>query len=208
MTRKEKEQMARRQYIIDAATTIFARDGYENASMNEIAKSSEFTKRTLYQYFEDKADLYLSVLLYHYEKMIETLLSEEYKGKNGLEILRESLYKQYEYYLAHPEVFRIMYDIGNVRVQTQNSKINDFLTLDAKITASLKHIIENGQKDGSISNKEDALTTTINLKFFVTAIFDKLIIVGKSYAKHINKTEDEFAKGLLELIIDTLKKIN
>lgn len=205
MTRKEKEQMARRQYIIDAATIIFARDGYEHASMNEIATASEFTKRTLYQYFEDKADLYLSVLLHHYERMVQALLTEDYKGKNGLEIFRENLYKQYEYYLAHPEVFRIMYDIGNVRTQTQNPKINDFLALDSKITASLKNTIESGQKDGSISDKEDALTTTINLKFFITAVFDKLIIVGNTYAKHIGKTQDEFAKGLLALIINTLK---
>jgi len=205
MTRKEREQQARRQYIIDAATKIFARDGYDKASMNEIATLSEFTKRTLYQYFEDKADLYLSVLLYNYEKMVNALEKTDYTAANGLEILQQNLYKQYDYYLKHPEVFRIMYDIGNVRTQTNNSKLNDFLALDYKVTQSIKEIIESGQEDGSISKVQDALTTTLNLKFFMTAIFDKLIIIGSNYAKHIGKTEDAFTKGLFDMIINTLK---
>lgn len=205
MTRKEREQQARRQYIIDAATKIFARDGYDKASMNEIATLSEFTKRTLYQYFEDKADLYLSVLLYHYEKMVNALEKTDYKGANGLEILQQNLHGQYDYYSKHPEVFRIMYDIGNVRTQTNNSKINEFLALDLRVTTFIKGIIERGQEDGSILKTEDALITTLNFKFFMTAIFDKLIIIGSHYAKHINKSEDEFARGLFDLIINSLK---
>ncbi|WP_207736175.1 hypothetical protein [Fusibacter ferrireducens] len=122
-----------------------------------------------------------------------------------MEILTQNIYGQYAYYKSHPEVFCIMYDIGNVRAQTTNPKINEFLSLDLKITNSIKVIIENGQVDGSISNAKDALTTTLHFKFFLTAIFDKLIITGSNYAKHIGKSEDEFAKGLLELVIDTLR---
>ncbi len=172
--------------------------------MNEIATLSEFTKRTLYQYFEDKADLYLSVLLYHYEKMVTVLENTDYIGANGLEVLSQNLYGQYEYYKRHPEVFRIMYDIGNVRTQTTNPKISEFLALDLRITKSIKAIIESGQQDGSISKADDVLTTTLNFKFLLTAIFDKLIIIGSNYAKHINKSEDELAKGLFDLIIKTL----
>ena len=47
--------------------------------------------------------------------MVNALEKTDYTAANGLEILQQNLYKQYDYYLKHPEVFRIMYDIGNVR---------------------------------------------------------------------------------------------
>lgn len=206
MNRKEKELKARKLHVINSAAKIFARDGYENASINEIAKASEFTKRTLYKYFKDKADIYLSVLLNKYEAMVDELIGYDYKGENGLDILQKSIKKQYDYYKKHPDTFRIMYDIGNVRQITENEKIHKFLELDKKITRSLGEIIELGQEDGSISDKYDAKVTTLNLKFILASVFDKLSIVGANYSRHINKTKEEFEEGLLDMIIDIVRK--
>jgi AcrR family transcriptional regulator len=205
MTRKEREQLARRQYILDAASTVFARDGYENASMNEIAKLSEFSKRTLYQYFEDKADLYLTVLLQLYSKMCDDLSNVDYESKTGYDMIREKLYNQYDYYKSHTDTFRILYDIGKVRTLTSNLKIDQFLELDSKVTADIVKAITLGQNDGSISKKSDPLTTSMNLKFITSAVFDKLTTTSETYAKHINKSVDDFAHELLNLILSTLK---
>lgn len=204
LTRRENEQLARRQYILDAAEIIFARDGYENASMNEIAKLSEFTKRTLYQYFADKADLYISTLLGLYSKMCDTLLSYEHEYSNGFDLTKKSIQAYYGYYKTHPSTFKIMYDIGKVRALTKNEKIKDFLAIDAKLTNALANSIKLGQNDGSISNKLDVMTTTTNFKFLLSATFDKLTISGEYYAKHIDKTIDAFTNDLLDILLKTL----
>lgn len=205
MNRKEMEIEARKQYIIDAAAKVFGRDGYENASVNEIAKEAEFTKRTLYKYFKDKADLYLSVLIHTYGEMVDELLQQNYEEKSGIDILKRSIESQYEYYKKSPETFKIMYDIGNVRKITDNDKINKFLEIDNRITNSIKRIIELGQKDGSISKKYNSAITTINLKFIISSIFDKLSISGDNYIKHINISKKEFESTLIDMIINTVK---
>ena len=117
--------------------------------MNEIAQKSEFTKRTVYQYFIDKADLYLSVLLPLYAKMKETLLDNKHVYTNGYELTKKSIYAYYHYYKNNLKTFKIMYDIGTVRKITQNPKIEDFLDIDKQLTEALINCIELGQKDGS-----------------------------------------------------------
>lgn len=205
LTRKEKEQLVRRNLILDAAEELFSRDGYENASMNEIAKLSEFTKRTLYQYFDDKADLYLSVLLKLYSDMYEHLTTIDYKYLDGFDLVKKSLYAYYDYFKTHEKTFKILYDIGKVRNLTVNNKIDEFIKIDNLITKSLSESIQLGQKDGSITKRVDYTTMSLNLKFLLTSLFNQLTISGKSYAKHINKTMDEFAYSLLDIILDTIK---
>lgn len=205
MTRKEQEQLTRKEYIIDAAAELFSKDGYDKTSMNEIAKKAEFTKRTIYQYFEDKADLFLSVLIKYYKKMSNELKHVEYNKTEGLDIFRQMLFAQYEYYKNNRGTFRMMYEIGKVRMLTNSPKVDIFLQIDTDITDSLVSLIELGQQDGTISNKKNALKTALNLKFFTTAVFDKLVTTSEYYTKHIGVTVDEFAHSLLEQIVDSVR---
>ncbi len=48
----------RRATILAGAATVFARDGYEGASMSRIAREAGVSKGTLYNYFKDKAALF------------------------------------------------------------------------------------------------------------------------------------------------------
>jgi AcrR family transcriptional regulator len=52
----------RREAILDAALEEFARSGYEDASFNRILAVVGMSKGAIYYYFEDKEDLYLTVL--------------------------------------------------------------------------------------------------------------------------------------------------
>jgi len=43
--------------VINTARELFSNRGYRKVSMDEIAKVSGVTKRTIYRYFKDKDDL-------------------------------------------------------------------------------------------------------------------------------------------------------
>jgi AcrR family transcriptional regulator len=65
MGRKEhsiKEKELRRGYMIDAAERVFFSRGYENASMDEVAREAGFTKRTIYMYFSSKEQIYYEIM--------------------------------------------------------------------------------------------------------------------------------------------------
>ncbi len=52
----------KREWIVEAARTVFARDGIGRASMREIAKGAGYTVGVIYNYFGSKEELYAEVL--------------------------------------------------------------------------------------------------------------------------------------------------
>lgn len=52
----------RRQEILQAASSIFARKGYEGATIRTVAKACGITEAAIYRHFEGKADLYEEVI--------------------------------------------------------------------------------------------------------------------------------------------------
>ena len=69
-TRTERKA-AKRRKMLDAATTIFAREGYTGASLDVIALEANVSKPTLYQYFGNKEKLFEAVL----EQAAEVILT-------------------------------------------------------------------------------------------------------------------------------------
>ncbi len=53
--------------ILDAARTEFSECGYEAASQNRVIEAAGISKGALYYYFDDKNDLYITVLLREFE---------------------------------------------------------------------------------------------------------------------------------------------
>ncbi|MFT8873013.1 MAG: helix-turn-helix domain-containing protein [Sporolactobacillus sp.] len=72
-TRKQLERAIRRADIVDAAERVFFAKGYDKASVDEIAKTAEFSKRTLYSYFNSKEQLYFEVMIRGYRLLLTTL---------------------------------------------------------------------------------------------------------------------------------------
>lgn len=61
---------AKRKQIMEAALELFANVGYHPTSISEIAKRAGISKGLMYNYFESKVDLLLSIVVEGYERMI------------------------------------------------------------------------------------------------------------------------------------------
>lgn len=62
-----------RQNFVDVARQLFAKNGLENTTMNDIAQASGKGRRTLYTYFESKEDVYSAVIEYELERLSDKL---------------------------------------------------------------------------------------------------------------------------------------
>src|ERR1700721_4173329 len=61
-TKKEVVSEFRRSGILKAARKVFARHGYDGATMDDVAEACSIAKGTLYLYFKSKQQIYLGVL--------------------------------------------------------------------------------------------------------------------------------------------------
>ncbi|MCB2205956.1 TetR/AcrR family transcriptional regulator [bacterium] len=62
LSRKERERLFKRQEIVEAAREVFALRGFSAATLDEIADRAEFSKGTLYNYFQNKEELFETVI--------------------------------------------------------------------------------------------------------------------------------------------------
>ncbi|MCH3994124.1 MAG: TetR/AcrR family transcriptional regulator [Prevotella sp.] len=62
-----------RQKLVDVARQLFAKNGLNNTTMNDIAVASEKGRRTLYTYFKSKEDVYYAVIESELERLSDKL---------------------------------------------------------------------------------------------------------------------------------------
>lgn len=72
------EKIDRKQEIIDAAKAFFAKKGYAETSMDDIAQSVGITKASLYYFFEGKEQIFTAIVE-EVVTQVKQLLGEELK---------------------------------------------------------------------------------------------------------------------------------
>ena len=62
-----------RQKLVDVARLLFAKNGLESTTMNDIAQASGKGRRTLYTYFKSKEEIYYAVIESELERLSDKL---------------------------------------------------------------------------------------------------------------------------------------
>lgn len=71
LLRWERRPEERPQELLEAALQVFARNGYRNTTLDEVAEAAGVTKGAIYHYFDTKESLLLGVIE-HYQKLAFT----------------------------------------------------------------------------------------------------------------------------------------
>lgn len=82
MNKVEKRNL-KENLIIDAAETVFNRQGYDNTKMEDIAKQIGMSKGSVYFYFSSKENLYMAITYRAFESLVDlfhrTIFENKYK---------------------------------------------------------------------------------------------------------------------------------
>lgn len=62
-----------RQKLLEVARELFAKQGIDATTMNDIAVASQKGRRTLYTYFRNKEEIFLAVIEYELEHLSEEM---------------------------------------------------------------------------------------------------------------------------------------
>jgi TetR/AcrR family transcriptional regulator len=89
LPRREREKMRQRQEILATALDLFSQKGYHNVAMHEIAEKAEFAIGTLYKFFQNKEDLYKTIVLERCDDFLEDCRQILEQSSDEVEILRQ-----------------------------------------------------------------------------------------------------------------------
>jgi len=107
--RREKERENLRQEILDAASEMFATEGYANVSMRKIADKIEYSPTTIYLYFKDKNDLLNQICEDTFAKLYQKVSAIQKKSGNSLDCLRKGMRAYIEFGLKHPHHYEVTF---------------------------------------------------------------------------------------------------
>ncbi|MEP6901317.1 MAG: TetR/AcrR family transcriptional regulator [Actinomycetota bacterium] len=106
--RRDREKENLRQDILDAASELFAKEGYANVSMRKIADKIEYSPTTIYLYFKDKIDLLNQICEETFGKLIETVSMIEAKGSDEpINCLQKGMRAYIEFGLKYPNHYEV-----------------------------------------------------------------------------------------------------
>ena len=106
---------ARREQILDVALVVFARAGFNGASMNEVAEAAGVTKPVLYQHFDSKRDLYQALLDEVGARLLNEIAKAATEATDG-KSQTELGYRAYFRWVAEDhDAFRLLFGSGSRR---------------------------------------------------------------------------------------------
>jgi AcrR family transcriptional regulator len=142
--RKKRHQENLRQAILDAAETLFVRQGFENVSMRKIAARIEYSPTTIYLYFKDKQDIF-SCLLEQYFKRLLIIMRDIQKENEDAPIacIEKGMRAYVSFGLEHPNYYKLAFlltphiDMNDYQQEgTVGNQVFD--TLRANVAACIK----------------------------------------------------------------------
>jgi AcrR family transcriptional regulator len=209
--RKEKVRDIRKNDIIDAAERVFFSAGYDKATMDDVAREAEFSKRTIYTYFTSKEEIYFEIMIRGYRLLNSNIYRELDKSEDTPEEkIRKIAGAIYEFSKEHTKYYNsiIEYENGDKDFQelATGSSVQECYRQGEIALGFLTGVLEEGTRTGAIELKTDVKTASL----FLWAASAGLISMTHKKAKYLinyhKKDPDALMEEAINLLLDSIKK--
>lgn len=211
LERKEKEKQIRKNDIINSAEKVFIDKGFENSTMDDIAKEAEFTKKTIYSYFKSKEELYYEIMLKGFRIANEMLKEKisEISNETESEKIKNIGMCFIEFKGKYPVYFKAIMDYQN---KEEDFHGGNELTIvgecyaEGEVTIDiLKECVTRGIKTGEFSNKIDPMVTVFTLWSHLMGVIWLIDKKEKYINNSYNKTISELIEISFGLVINSIR---
>ena len=142
-----KEKNAKYHRILEAAVKIFAKQGFHQSTVAQIAKEAGVADGTIYLYFKNKDDILVQFFSYRTKQVFEQFQAEVDRAANSLDKLRNLIRR-------HLEEFQRDRD-GAIVYQVETHQYNRLAEAQIKEMSKMYldlivDIVEQGQQEGTI----------------------------------------------------------
>ncbi len=183
--------------ILEAAVKVFAKNGFHNSRISDIASEAGVASGTIYLYFRNKDDILIRV----FEESLDLIINGVEKELYGLEDPRDKLRGFIRHHLRllkqHPDLA----DVLQVELRQSHKFMKEYEPrLWIRYIDIIADILKQGQKDGVF--RQD-----LSLGVFKRSVFGALDEIALHWVR-TNKAEsylDNAAGELSEMIMDGIK---
>lgn len=155
---------SKRDAVLEAATRLFALQGYENTEVDAIAAAAGVAKGTIYFHFQTKEKLFLAVADYGMHRLSEHVLKSMEGLVDVVKILRTAGIEAAAFFQTHPELVEILLQ---ERAQFRGSIPDTHLFYREKNRHIFEPLVRRGIKEGIFRDIDvsEVLTMGANMLF-------------------------------------------
>jgi AcrR family transcriptional regulator len=179
-TKKDVVTEFRTAGILDAARAVFAKKGFHETTVDEIAEAAGVAKGTVYLYYRSKQDIYFEALRFGFKSLI-TALENEIQETAGVDRkLRAFIAAKLEYCETNHDFFKIYYsELGKIPIHPGaiNSKFKALYFEQARLVES---VLKAGAKEGVICKAAHNRTALAILDVIRGVVTERLLGWSKS----------------------------
>lgn len=158
--RKNQRVEENRLFILNAAETVFAQKGFNQATVDDISEEAQFSKATLYRYFNSKREIFIDIILNTFNSVnreVKEILEMEIEPEEKLKVLIHTILSYYQkkkniariFFMEQSSIKKIM----NMEIRDSQSQLpfhpglpKNFISKMKEISNSIGEIIKEGIK--------------------------------------------------------------
>lgn len=207
--KKEAVATLHRERIMKAAEQLFSKKGFAQTTIDDISKASEYSRRTIYSYYESKEDI-----LHHIIEKGLVILKQDIQNAINL---NDSFIDGYKLICMAMRKYQVEYphSVNNVN----NAKFSDFdienlsetikhiLILGTEINTILAEFIEKGKEKGIVRQDIVPMLTVYILWSSITSFLSLAQTKGQFISKQFSISENEFLDYGFKQIINSILEV-
>ena len=204
--KKEAVAALHRARIMTAAEKLFSEKGYEQTTIEAISKESEYSRRTIYAYYESKDDILHCII----EKGLQALKTDIENAANDnagfTDAYRAVCRAMRKYRREYPHSLGRLNRSGDEEIgqAVKSAAVKNILRLGTEINETLEALIIRGQENGEV-RKDIIPTLTV---YVLWSSIDSLLALAGTKGKFIcaqnGMTEEKFLDYGFRQIVNSI----
>ncbi|MGB9597682.1 MAG: TetR/AcrR family transcriptional regulator [Candidatus Poribacteria bacterium] len=194
MSRKKDNEKRKR--ILESAIKVFAKTGYSDARIQDVAKEAGVSHGTVYIYFENKDALFMSIFQEILGELIRYISSEIQKEKNAEDKLRRIISMQLDIIEENPDLTKLILiefpRSGNFLNDSNTDALSRYIDL-------ISDVLKQGINEGIFSMGMRTEITATMIYAGIQGIATRWILDGMDYSL---KTIE---KSIADILLNGLK---
>lgn len=198
-----------REQIMKAAEKLFSEKGYVQTTIDDISKASEYSRRTIYAYYENKDDILHHII----EKGLQTLKvdienavnrDDDFVGKYKAICMAMSKYQREYPHSVHNvnSANSANFDFSGI-----SDTVKNILLLGTEINTVLASFIETGKKNGIVRKDIIPMLTVYVLWSSITSLLTLTDTQGQFICNQFSISENEFLDYGFKQLINSILEV-
>lgn len=204
--KKESVATLHRENILAAAEQLFLKKGVASTTIDDISKLSEYSRRTIYVYYESKEDILYHIILKGLVSLKDDL-DEVFQQQKGFIKQYWPICKAMEKFQAgSPQSANSINQMksGDVDFDSIPQVVLQIFEFGTKINQLLADYIEQGKEQGLVRSDVEPMKTVYIMWGSMTSLLSLVQNKGEFLEKEFSTTKDSFLEYGYRQIINSI----